>query len=176
MNKPAQAHSPQHAQQPTARFMWSHPVHILSFGFGTGLSPIAPGTIGTLFSWLSFVVLNHYLTPGQWIFLIFVGFVLGVGATGYTAKKLGCADPSAANLDEIIAFWLVMLFVMPATFATQLAAFLLFRFFDIVKPPPICTAERHFSGGVGIMFDDLVAAFFTLLVIALWTRITSFIN
>ena len=67
-----------------------------------------------------------------------------------------------------LAFWLVLLFVMPAGFLTQLWAFVLFRFFDMVKPPPIRYFDRHIKGGFGVMWDDIVAAFYTLLVFALW--------
>jgi phosphatidylglycerophosphatase A len=81
---------------------------------------------------------------------------------------MGVADPSPVVWDEIIAFWLVLLLVTPATFVGQLWAFIVFRFFDMVKPPPIRHFDRHLKGGFGIMFDDIVAAFFTLLVIALW--------
>ncbi len=161
------------ATKPSLRFMFSHPVHIVSLGFGTGLSPIAPGTVGTLFAWFSFGILNRYLSHGGWALLILAGFVLGAVAVGYTAKKLGVEDPGGANLDEIVAFWLVLLIIMPASFAMQLTAFLLFRFFDIVKPQPIRYIEERFSGGFGIMFDDVAAAFFTLLVIALWQAISS---
>jgi phosphatidylglycerophosphatase A len=163
--------SPQPGRKPrraTARFMLDHPLHIVSLGFGSGLSPIVPGTIGTLFGWLSFVVLNPHLTVAEWGALIAVGFIAGIWITDYTAKKMGVDDPSAIVWDEIVAFWLVLLLVTPATFTGQLWAFIVFRFFDMVKPPPIRYFDRRLKGGFGIMFDDLVAAFFSLLVIALW--------
>jgi phosphatidylglycerophosphatase A len=152
----------------TARFMLSHPLHILSLGFGSGLSPVAPGTIGTLFAWASFAVLSRYLTVIDWGVLIVAGFIGGIAICGFTARKLAIADPSPVVWDEIIAFWLVMLIVTPATLTGQFWAFIVFRFFDMVKPPPIGYFDRRLKGGFGIMFDDLVAAFFTLLVIALW--------
>ncbi len=152
----------------TARFMLSHPLHILSLGFGSGLSPVAPGTMGTLFAWASFAVLSRYLTVVEWAALIVVGFVAGIGICSFTAKKLNVADPSQVVWDEIIAFWLVLLMVTPVTLTGQFWAFIVFRFFDMVKPPPIGYFDRRLKGGFGIMFDDLVAAFFTLLVIALW--------
>jgi phosphatidylglycerophosphatase A len=152
--------------RPTADFMRSHPAHLLSLGFGTGLSRFVPGTIGTLFGWVSFVVLTPYLTSAAWVALIVLGFFVGIWATAYTANRLGAADPGAVNWDEIVAFWLVMLFVMPATFSQQLAAFVLFRLFDMLKPPPIRWFDQRFKGGFGIMIDDIVAAFMTLLVIA----------
>ncbi len=150
------------------RFMLSHPAHIISLGFGSGLFPIAPGTVGTLVGWISFLLLNPYLSPAAWMAVIALGFILGIFTTAYTAKKLGVKDPSAANWDEIVAFWIVMLFIMPAPFLIQCLAFFLFRFFDAVKPPPINYFDKHVTGGFGIMFDDIVAAFFTLLPFALF--------
>lgn len=164
-DSPAPAPKPRKA---SARFMLTHPLHILSLGFGSGLSPIAPGTVGTLFAWVSFVAFNPYLTVAEWGALIVAGFVAGCWFCGFTATKMGTADPSSVVWDEIVAFWLVLLFVTPVTFTGQLWAFIVFRFFDMVKPPPIRYFDRHLKGGFGIMFDDLVAAFFTLLVIALW--------
>jgi phosphatidylglycerophosphatase A len=155
-------------QRATARFMLSHPLHLISLGFGSGLSPIMPGTAGTLFAWASFVALAGRLTSVEWLLLIVVGFIAGIYITGFTAKKLGMSDPSPVVWDEIVAFWLVLLFVAPTTFSGQLGAFVVFRFFDMVKPPPIRYFDRHVKGGFGIMLDDLVAAFFSLLVIALW--------
>ena len=159
---------PKPPRKASARFMLTHPLHILSLGFGSGLSPIAPGTVGTLFAWASFVAFNQYLTVAEWAVLIVVGFVAGCWFCGFTATKMGVADPSPVVWDEIIAFWLVLLFVTPVTFTGQLWAFIVFRFFDMVKPPPIRYFDRNLKGGFGIMFDDLVAAFLTLLVIALW--------
>jgi phosphatidylglycerophosphatase A len=156
------------ARRASVRFMLSHPLHIVSLGFGSGLSPIAPGTVGTLFAWLSFVVFNPYLTVAEWAVLIAVGFVAGCWLCGFTARKMGMSDPSPVVWDEIVAFWLVLLLVTPATFTGQLWAFIVFRFFDMVKPPPIGYFDRRLKGGFGIMFDDIAAAFFTLLVIALW--------
>jgi phosphatidylglycerophosphatase A len=114
------------------------------------------------------VVLSNYLSVAQWALLLAIGFVGGIWCAGFTARKMGVADPSAVVWDEILAFWLVMLLITPASFSGQLGAFLIFRFFDAVKPPPIGYFDRRFKGGFGIMFDDLAAAFFTLLVIALW--------
>lgn len=158
--------------KPTSRFMLSHPAHWLAQGFGSGLSPILPGTSGTLFAWLSFVVLTwrwpDIFTPQVWTGIIVAGFVIGIWACQVTGRNLGIADHGSMVWDEIIAFWLVLLIVMPAGIGVQLAAFLVFRFFDMVKPPPISYFDRHLKGGFGVMFDDLVASFYTLLVFAVW--------
>ncbi|MXN78829.1 phosphatidylglycerophosphatase A [Burkholderia sp. 4701] len=165
----ADAGATQHApQRATLRFMLSHPAHLLSLGFGSGLAPFMPGTFGTLFGWLTFVALNRYLTVPEWWALIAAAFAGGIWLTGFTAKKMGNADPGPVVWDEIVAIWIVMLFVTPATFIGQLWAFVAFRFFDMLKPPPIRYVERRLKGGLGIMADDLIAAFMSLLVIALW--------
>ncbi|OBR47425.1 phosphatidylglycerophosphatase A [Paraburkholderia tropica] len=148
--------------------MLTHPLHIVSLGFGSGLSRLAPGTAGTLFAWAAFEVLNRYLSVLDWGVLIIGGFLAGIWITDFTAKKLRSDDPSSIVWDEIVAFWLVLLMVTPIEFTGKLWAFVIFRFFDMVKPPPIRYFDRRFKGGFGIMIDDLVAAFFTLLVIALW--------
>ena len=81
---------------------------------------------------------------------------------------MGVADHGSMVWDEIIAFWLVLLFIVPADWQTQLWAFIGFRFFDMAKPPPIGYFDRRFKGGFGVMWDDIVAAFFCLLSFALW--------
>jgi len=171
VNGPGSGNGEPRAPKPrraTARFMLSHPFHMLSLGFGSGLSPVAPGTAGTLFAWASYVAFATRLTVLEWGLLIAVGFVAGIGICGFTANRLGIEDPSPVVWDEIVAFWLVLLMVTPSSFTGQVWAFAIFRFFDMVKPPPIRYFDRKLKGGFGIMFDDLVAAFFTLLVIALW--------
>lgn len=158
--------------KPTSRFMLSHPAHWLAQGFGSGLSPVLPGTSGTLFAWLSFAVLTwrwpEFFSPMNWAIIIVVGFVAGIWACEITGRNLGIADHGSMVWDEIIAFWLVLVFVMPASIEVQAAAFLIFRFFDMLKPPPIAYFDRHLKGGFGVMFDDMIATFYTLLVFALW--------
>lgn len=159
--------------RPTARFAFSHPAHAIALGFGTGLSPVAPGTAGTLWGWVSYLVLQAWLTPAQIGWVIAGALAVGWWACAVTARHLGRADPGNVVWDEVVAFWIVMWLVMPAGFLAQLVAFGLFRLFDAVKPGPVGWADRLFHGygwrgGLGIMFDDLVAAFCTLLVIAAW--------
>ena len=160
-------------QRPSAAFMRSHPAHIVSMGLGAGLSPKAPGTSGTLWAWLAWLVLQAYLSPAAQGMLIGASVVLGWWACTVTAKNLGVSDPGCIVWDEVVAMWLILWLVLPAGFWAQLAAFGLFRFFDAVKPGPVAWADQQFKGfgwrgGWGILWDDLVAAFCTLLVIALW--------
>jgi len=162
----------------TVRFLFSHPAHVMALGFGSGLSPAAPGTVGTLWAWLAFLVIEPRLTQSQWAVLLAVSLVVGWWACTITARNLGMADPSPVVWDEVIAFWLVLWLVMPTSVWGQFAAFVLFRFFDAAKPGPVAWADKFFKGkrgqpigwaqGFGIIFDDLVAALCTLLVIALW--------
>ena len=153
--------------------MLAHPAHLVALGFGSGLSPTAPGTVGTLWAWLTFFLLQHWLLPAGIGVVLLAGLVLGWWACTITARHLGVADPGCIVWDEILAFWLVLWLAMPMGLWGQAVAFALFRFFDAVKPGPVAWADELFKGlgwrgGWGIMFDDLVAAFCTLLVIALW--------
>jgi phosphatidylglycerophosphatase A len=153
--------------------MLSHPAHLLALGFGSGLSPKAPGTAASLWAWLAWLMLAHWLTPIHQGLLIVLSLLLGCWACKQTVDRLGMTDPGYVVWDEIVAMWLILWLVMPTGFWGQLSAFLLFRFFDAVKPGPVGWADRIFKGGGwrgawGIMFDDLVAALCTLMVIALW--------
>lgn len=156
-----------------ARFMWSHPAHALAMGFGAGLSPQAPGTVGTLWAWAAYVVLGLFLSTAEMGWLIALSLPVGWWACTVTAQHMQVQDPSAIVWDEIVAFWLVLWLWMPAGLLGQFVAFALFRGFDALKPGPVGWADRHFHGlgwrgGFGIMFDDLVAAFCTLLCLSLW--------
>jgi phosphatidylglycerophosphatase A len=165
-------------RKPTWRFLLSHPAHMIALGFGSGLSPVAPGTAGTLWAWLAFVILQPRLDDRQWALLLLAGLLVGWWACTVAARHLALADPSPVVWDEIIAFWLVLWLVMPAGWKMQGVAFVLFRVFDAAKPGPVAWADQLFKGrrgqpigwaqGFGIIFDDLVAALCTLLVIALW--------
>lgn len=166
---------------PTGRFMMAHPAHVMALGFGSGLSPKAPGTMGTLWAWALFALLEHRLSESQWGWLIAVSISAGWWVCMITARHLRTLDPGSIVWDEIAAFWLVLWLLSPTGFWGQLSAFVLFRFFDAVKPGPVAWADRLYhhvdpqtdpgawrKAGWGIMLDDLVAAFCTLLVIALW--------
>jgi phosphatidylglycerophosphatase A len=153
--------------------MLQHPAHAIALGFGSGLSPKAPGTVGSLWGWASWLLIQNSLSLNAQVVLILVSLAMGWWACTLTARNMGVSDPGAIVWDEIVAMWLILFLLMPAGFMAQLAAFLLFRFFDAVKPGPVAWADRLFKGfgwrgGWGILFDDLVAAFCTLLVLALW--------
>ena len=162
--------------------MLGHPARWIALGFGSGLAPRAPGTVGTLWAWLSFMIASQWLNDASWAWVIVGSLPLGLWACTRTAQHMGTADPGAIVWDEIVAFWAVLWLVMPLGFWGQAAAFGLFRYFDAAKPGPVGWADRlcklrpgqaiGWRQGFGILFDDLVAALCTLLVIALWRRLT----
>jgi phosphatidylglycerophosphatase A len=164
-------------RRPTARFMLSHPAHFIALGFGSGLSPFAPGTAGTLWAWAAFFVWQVWVPADR--FEVWTGLVIaaslpiGWWACTITARHMRVADPGSIVWDEVVAFWLILWLIAPTGVLGQLAAFGLFRYFDAAKPGPVGWADKAFKGGgarggFGILFDDLVAAFCVLLVIAAW--------
>jgi phosphatidylglycerophosphatase A len=161
------------ARRPTAAFMLAHPAHLIALGFGSGLAPFAPGTCGTLWAWLAFLVLQHWLAPAHLAIVVGLSLPVGWWACTVTARHLRIADPGAIVWDEVACFWLVLWLLLPAGWVAQAVAFALFRVFDAAKPGPVGWADRAFKGlgwrgGFGIMVDDLVAASCTLLVLAWW--------
>jgi len=152
-------------------FVLRHPAHFLAFGGGVGLAPAAPGTFGTLLAFPLFWALSPWTAPLAWLVLLCAMFVAGIWICGRTGAALGRADHGGIVWDEITAFLLVLFFT-PAGMAWQAAAFVVFRAFDILKPPPIRYYERTLRGGFGVMFDDLLAAFYTLLVLAIARTLT----
>ena len=156
--------------RPDLRFAWSHPAHVIALGFGAGLSPVAPGTFGTLVAFPVFWALGGREAGAWMLAAALLLFAIGVWACELTGRHLGIADHGGMCWDEVVAF-LVVLAVAPGGWGWQAAAFALFRFFDIVKPPPIRAVERRFKGGFGVMIDDILAAGYTLLLLAVAWRI-----
>src|SRR5210317_975000 len=140
------------------------PSGLLAFGFGSGLSPFAPGTMGTLVAIPFLFALKALGETGFWIALL-VLFLLGIFICERVSRSLGVHDHGGIVWDEMLGYWLSAAFI-PLQWHWLLAAFLLFRFFDIVKPWPIRQLDQKVSGGFGIMIDDVVAALFTILVLA----------
>ena len=159
--------------RPTLGFMTQHPAKWIALGFGSGLSPIAPGTVGTLWAWASWWAFHEHFTQLEWGLLLALSTLLGWWACKLTAEHMGIADPGSIVWDEVLAFWLILWLLAPSTFLTQCFAFALFRYFDAAKPGPVAWADRLFKGfgwrgALGILLDDFVAAFCTLLCFALW--------
>jgi len=157
------------AARPPAAFAFSHPAHAVAFGFGAGLVPFAPGTAGTALGWGLGWALSD-LHPGIFFLMVAAGFVIGTWACGLTGRHLGVADHGAMVWDEVVAFLLIVA-IVPHELGWQAAAFVAFRFFDIAKPPPIRHFERRYSGGFGVMLDDVVAALYALLLLAAVKRL-----
>lgn len=166
-----------------ADIIWKHPAHMLSLGFGSGLFPVAPGTIATLWAWVVFLMIDPFMSDVAWAVVVALGLWFGAMACTLTGRALQKPDASAMVWDEILAFWIV-LWVLPRSsdpaglyalgsmpeWMMQVIAFVLFRFFDIVKPAPIGAIDRRSKGGWGVMADDLVAAAYALLGCAIVLR------
>jgi phosphatidylglycerophosphatase A len=183
MNNTAQ---PARSLKPSFKWMMGGFNRVLAFGFGSGLSNMAPGTAGTLWAWAIFLIadfsfplfISHAL-----LWALGAGFIWGCWICGSVSEELGKRDFGGIVWDEMIAFWIILAIIMPTSLWMQILAFALFRFFDAVKPGPIGIIDRHFKKkenldvsstqwqiwwrGFGIMIDDLAAALSTLLVIAL---------
>jgi len=169
--------------KPTVKWMLGSASRTIAFGFGSGLSPIAPGTAGTLWAWASFLIGSYFLTTANWLWIIGAGILLGCWVCGQVSEELGKKDFGGIVWDEIVAFWLILVLTMPMTIWMQALAFGVFRFFDAAKPGPIGLIDHHFKHleennnqahsnikqtlwrGFGIIADDLAAAFLTYLVI-----------
>lgn len=152
------------------KFVSSHPAHFIACGFGVGLLPRAPGTAGTLLAFPFFWLLKDVSSTGFYLLIVAALFALGVWVGEKTNQALGVADHSGIVWDEVVAFLLVLFFT-PVTWGWYLLAFLLFRLFDIWKPFPIRYFDRRLKNGWGVMFDDLLAGVYTVIVIKLLERI-----
>ncbi len=158
------------AETTALNFNTSDAKHWLAFGFGAGLSPMAPGTLGTLVGVVLYLVLS--MLPVLLYVLVVAGlFAAGVWTVGTVAEQLGADDPPAIVWDEVVGFLIAMI-AAPAGIMWMIAGFLLFRAFDIAKPWPIAGFEGRVKGGLGIMLDDVVAALYAWLVLhVLWMMV-----
>jgi phosphatidylglycerophosphatase A len=139
----------------TPKSVWSNPVHFAAFGFGSGAAPVAPGTFGTAFAVLIYLVLPAMTWPVYVLFLS-LSFGLGVWLCGKTASDIGVHDHGGIVWDEFVGYWITM-FLAPPGWLWMLIGFVLFRIFDIVKPWPIRWLDKNVSGGFGVMIDDVLA-------------------
>jgi len=139
------------------------PRHFLALGFGSGLAPKAPGTLGTLVAVPLFLLLQN-LSLWGYLLMLLATFLLGVWLCGVTARNLGVHDHPGIVWDEFVGYWLTMAAV-PAGWQWLLLGFCLFRIFDIAKPWPIRLVDRRIGGGFGIMFDDVLAGVYAWLLL-----------
>ncbi|HSH97970.1 MAG: phosphatidylglycerophosphatase A [Methylophilaceae bacterium] len=146
---------------PNLKFLFQHPAHFFALGFGSGLSPKAPGTFGTIVGVPTFILL---MSAPEFLHssIIALLFLLGIPLCHIAGKNLGVSDHGSIVWDEIVAFMLVLEF-SPFSWVWWLAAFLLFRLFDIWKPFPIRLCDQKLKGGFGVMFDDLLAAIYAII-------------
>ena len=150
---------------PNVKFLIAHPAHFFALGFCSGLAPKAPGTFGTLIGLPLFWLISADTLQTQLI-IIAALFIIGIYFCDKTGKALGVSDHGSIVWDEIVAIMLVLTIVPVSVFWWALA-FALFRLFDIWKPYPICYFDAKLKNGFGVMFDDLLAAIYAILVLKL---------
>lgn len=148
--------------KPDLKFLLSHPAHFIALGFGSGLAPKAPGTFGSLAAlplfWM--ITLTHPDAVSV-IAILGISFLIGMWACAVSGGNLGVADHGSIVWDEIVAMWLILALI-PTGWLEWLAAFVLFRFFDILKPWPIRQLDARLKNGFGVMLDDVLAAVYAL--------------
>ena len=145
------------------RALLAHPAGWIAAGFGAGLSPVAPGTAGSLVALLPWLALRQL--PLVWyVVALVLAFALGVWACGVAGRHVGVEDHGALVFDEFVGQWIALCAAPPA-WPWALAGFALFRLFDIWKPWPVCVADRSVHGGLGVMLDDALAGGYALIVL-----------
>ena len=153
----------------SARPRWGNPVHLLAFGLGSGAFPLAPGTMGTPAA-VPIYLLMRPLPDWAYLLLVVFLFLLGIWLCGTTSRDLGVHDHGGIVWDEFVGFWITM-FMIPPQWYWLLLGFVLFRFFDIIKPFPIKWLDNKVKGGFGIMVDDVLAGVFAWIILIITVRI-----
>lgn len=153
------------------RSVLRHPAGWIATGFGSGLSPIAPGTAGSLAALLPWLALRELPLP-HYLLAIAAALVLGVWACAWVVRESGVADPGFAVWDEFVGLWIALAPLAGPAVAWEwiFGGFILFRIFDIWKPWPVSWADRHIGGGLGVMLDDVIAGLYAAIVLALLLR------
>jgi phosphatidylglycerophosphatase A len=152
-----------------AGFLTRHPAHFIALGFGSGLVPVVPGTAGTVVAYPIFFLLFGALALWAQLALVAVLFALGIWACAIAGRNLGVADHGALVWDEVVAMLLVLMFT-PFGLGWYIAAFVIFRAMDMLKPYPIRLADRKIKNGFGVMFDDLLAAIYSIALLQILAR------
>ncbi|HAI59049.1 MAG TPA: phosphatidylglycerophosphatase A [Xanthomonadaceae bacterium] len=150
----------------TRRRMMRHPRGWIAAGFGAGFSPKAPGTVGSLVAILPWWLWMHDLPAAEYAAVLILAFAVGIWAARWAIRESGVADPSIVVWDEFVGVWLA-LWLVPAEWPWVLAAFGVFRLFDVCKPWPVRWADRHVKGAFGTMLDDALAGLMALAVMQL---------
>jgi len=156
------------SQRELVKIVLRDPLHWLAFGFGLGLAPIAPGTFGSLLGIVAWLLIpaNLFIQLGAALAI----FLAGIWICGASARRLGVHDHGGIVWDEIAGMYLTLLVIKPEP-AWILAAFALFRLFDIWKPWPIRDLDHSLHNGLGIMLDDVIAALYAAGILVLIQRI-----
>nr|WP_320136563.1 phosphatidylglycerophosphatase A [uncultured Amphritea sp.] len=145
--------------------VWRNPIHFLAFGLGSGASPWAPGTAGTLAAIPLYLLIQPLALP-WYAAVLLVTFVVGIYLCGKTSADMGVHDHGGIVWDEFVGYWITM-FAAPPGWLWIVIGFVLFRLFDILKPWPISWADKQVAGGMGIMLDDVLAGVMALAVLQL---------
>ncbi len=148
-------------KSPSAKVVFTQPIHFFAFGFGSGLAPVAPGTVGTLVAIPIYLFLCTFSSLAYFTAVVVIS-LLSMYIAGESARLLKTHDHGGIVLDEICGYLVTMLFA-PSGWLWIVVGFVLFRLFDILKPWPIGFLDRHVHGGVGIVIDDLMAGIYALL-------------
>ncbi|GAA0714184.1 phosphatidylglycerophosphatase A [Dokdonella soli] len=150
------------------RAILGDPAGWIASGFGSGLSPVAPGTAGSAVALIPWLALRELPLPLYLIVLV-LAFALGVWASNVVIGKLRIEDPGVIVWDEFVGQWIALapLLVWPHGWPWIVAGFLLFRVFDVWKPWPVSWADRAIKGGFGVMLDDVLAGAYAAIVIAI---------
>jgi phosphatidylglycerophosphatase A len=150
------------------RALLHHPAGWVACGFGSGLSPVAPGTAGTIAALLPWLALRE-LPLVYYALALVLAFALGVWVCRWAVNALHVKDPAAVVWDEFVGLWIALapLMWVPRGWMWIFAGFILFRIFDIWKPWPVSWADRHVAGGMGVMLDDVIAGIYAAIVLAL---------
>lgn len=152
---------------PDFKYLLGHPARFIAFGFGSGLSPFAPGTVGTAAAIpLFWLLMQLELVPMYYFLLLGALFVIGVWAAARVGRELGVVDYGGIVWDEVVAF-LAILYFTPYAWGWWIVAFFVFRVFDVWKPFPIRWFDTHIKNGFGVMFDDVAAIPYSVLTIKL---------
>lgn len=153
----------------TRRKLLKHPLGWIAAGFGAGFSPRAPGTVGSAVALLPWFFWMQALSPLAYVAVVTVSFIIGVWSAHWVIARTGIEDPSLVVWDEYVGMW-IALYAAPAGWPWMLAAFALFRLFDIWKPWPVSWADEKLHGGFGAMLDDVLAGVYAFAAVQLIAR------
>lgn len=152
--------------------VWHNPLYFLAFGLGSGRSPYAPGTVGTIVAIPCYLALNYFLSPIAYIIFTVVFIVFSSWLCERISRETRTHDHPGMNIDEFAGFFVTMI-AAPQGWEWIVLGFVLFRLFDILKPWPISYIDKKIDNGFGMILDDVVAGLFSLAIIQLTYYLTT---